>query len=299
MMAVERKFVAEGTRRARVEKHLVKGAEKGRVWRDGPAEDPPGHPGHYLCRKTGYRHRERRETCTAAHSGSCHTISVSSLLRLKSSRLPNPSFNAQIMAERLANALERGWYFRKAGSSIIRRVMESGALGCEVIIAGKLTGSRARTQKFTEGYIKHSGEPVNTIVEKGYAVAIKKLGVIGVQVRIIPPDAKLPDHFEMIVPKRKATAKPEIAVTSIGEDIEKRILRWNCDEFDEWKLPEESNGNPSFQRDPATLRCRTAGTDGKAQDRTDPAQREGQRRRFHRESGKNPGTAEDHRPDAD
>ena len=56
-------------------------------------------------------------------------------------QVANPSYNAQIMAERLANALERGWYFRKAGSSIIRRVMESGALGCEVIIAGKLTRS--------------------------------------------------------------------------------------------------------------------------------------------------------------
>ena len=91
-------------------------------------------------------------------------------------QVTNPSFNAQIMAERLANALERGWYFRKAGSSIMRRVMDSGALGCEVVIAGKLTGARARTQKFTEGYIKHCGEPSNTIVEKGYAVAIKKLG---------------------------------------------------------------------------------------------------------------------------
>jgi small subunit ribosomal protein S3 len=124
------------------------------------------------------------------------------------------------MAERLANALERGWYFRKAGSSVIRRVMESGALGCEVIIAGKLTGARARVQKFTEGYIKHSGEPVNTIVEKGFAVAIKKLGVIGVQVRIIPPGARLPDHFEMIEPEKKAPKKSEITVTDIGEDVE-------------------------------------------------------------------------------
>ena len=154
-------------------------------------------------------------------------------------QVPNPSFNAQIMAERLANALERGWYFRKAGSSIIRRVMESGALGCEVIIAGKLTGARARVQKFTEGYIKHSGEPVNTIVEKGFAVAIKKLGVIGVQVRIIPPDSKLPDHFEMIVPKQKPRRKQEITVTPIGEEIEEEDLALDLDEFDDVEIPEE------------------------------------------------------------
>jgi small subunit ribosomal protein S3 len=143
------------------------------------------------------------------------------------------------MAERLANALERGWYFRKAGSSIIRRVMESGALGCEVIIAGKLTGARARVQKFTEGYIKHSGEPVNTIVEKGFAVAIKKLGVIGVQVRIIPPDSKLPDHFEMIIPKQKLVRKQEIAITPVGEEIEEEDLSLDLDEFDDVEVPED------------------------------------------------------------
>jgi small subunit ribosomal protein S3 len=153
-------------------------------------------------------------------------------------QVANPSYNAQIMAERLANALERGWYFRKAGQSIIRRVMESGALGCEVIIAGKLTGSRARVQKFTQGYIKHSGEPVNTIVEKGYAVAIKKLGVIGVQVKIIPPDAKLPDHFEMIAPPKPVSQqKPEISVTNVGEDIDEDLGE-DLGEFDEETLLE-------------------------------------------------------------
>jgi small subunit ribosomal protein S3 len=120
------------------------------------------------------------------------------------------------MAERLANALERGWYFRKAGSSILRRVMDSGALGCEVVIAGKLTGARARTQKFTEGYIKHCGEPSNTIVEKGYAIAIKKLGVIGVQVKIVPADAKMPDHFAIIEQVKKHPA-PKATVTPIGD----------------------------------------------------------------------------------
>jgi len=139
-------------------------------------------------------------------------------------QVQNPSFNAQIMAERLANALERGWYFRKAGSSIMRRVMESGALGCEVVIAGKLTGARARTQKFTEGYIKHCGEPSNTIVEKGYAIAIKKLGVIGVQVKIVPADAKMPDHFAVIEQVKKSPAAQKADAPAEAADTEEPAL---------------------------------------------------------------------------
>ena len=76
---------------------------------------------------------------------------------------------------------------------------------------------------------------VNTIVEKGYAVAVKKLGTIGVQVRIIPPDAKLPDHFEMIKPKVKPLPAPEIEVTDVGEDVDDQII----EEFAEETILEE------------------------------------------------------------
>jgi len=54
--------------------------------------------------------------------------------------------------------------------------MDAGALGCEVILAGKITGPRSRTEKFLAGYIKHCGKPAEDLVMKGYAVAKRKLG---------------------------------------------------------------------------------------------------------------------------
>jgi len=108
-----------------------------------------------------------------------------------------PDLNARIVADRLANALERGWYFRKAGHTTIDRIMEAGALGAEIVLSGKVTGARSRVEKFNRGYIKHNGEPAEEIVDSGVGVAVMKLGTIGVQVRIIPPDAELPDDFEV------------------------------------------------------------------------------------------------------
>ena len=108
-----------------------------------------------------------------------------------------PDLNAQIVADRLGNALERGWYFRKAGHTTIDRIMESGALGAEIILSGKVTGARSRVEKFNRGYIKHNGEPAESVVDEGQGVAVMKLGTIGVNVKIIPPDAELPDDFEV------------------------------------------------------------------------------------------------------
>ncbi|GGL26349.1 hypothetical protein GCM10009037_07460 [Halarchaeum grantii] len=108
-----------------------------------------------------------------------------------------PDLNAQIVADRLANALERGWYFRKAGHTTIDRIMDAGALGAEIVLSGKVTGNRGRVEKFNRGYIKHNGEPAEEIVDHGQGVAVMKLGTIGVNVKIIPPGAELPDDFEI------------------------------------------------------------------------------------------------------
>ncbi|MFC7056865.1 30S ribosomal protein S3 [Halovenus salina] len=108
-----------------------------------------------------------------------------------------PDLNARIVADKLGNALERGWYFRKAGHTTIDRIMESGALGAEIVLSGKVTGARSRVEKFNRGYIKHNGEPAEEIVDHGVGTAVMKLGTIGVQVKIIPPNAELPDDFEI------------------------------------------------------------------------------------------------------
>ncbi|MFZ2498657.1 MAG: 30S ribosomal protein S3 [Methanosarcina sp.] len=117
--------------------------------------------------------------------------------QIDAQEVKRPELNAQMMASRLASSIERGWYFRKAGHNTLRAVMNAGALGCEVVISGKLTGARSRVEKFVEGHVKHSGHPVQEVVDEGFAVAVKKLGTLGCKVRIIQPDVILPDSFRI------------------------------------------------------------------------------------------------------
>ena len=119
------------------------------------------------------------------------------------------ALNAQIMAEKLAEALERGWHFRRAGHSTVRRIMEAGAKGCQVIISGKLTGERHRTEKFTQGHVKYYGDIVKDVMDEGFAVAKLKPGVIGVKVRIMKPDAKLPDEISIVGPEAEKKEEAE------------------------------------------------------------------------------------------
>src|SRR3989442_13623519 len=126
----------------------------------------------------------------------------------------SPALNAQIMAEKLANALERGGHFRRAGHSTERRIMEAGAKGCLVVIAGKLTGQRHRTEKFKAGHIKYCGEPRNLWMGLGFASAKLKPGVIGVTVEIMDPRAKLPDEIEIKKPTPEYLAAAAAAASA-------------------------------------------------------------------------------------
>ena len=142
------------------------------------------------------------------------------------------NLNAQIMAEKLAEALERGWHFRRAGHSTIRRIMESGAKGCQIIIAGKLTGARHRTEKFTQGHVKYCGETAKQVMNRGFAVAKLKAGVLGVKVNIMKPDAKLPDEIsirpsvaEKTEEKPKEEKKSEEKPKKIGEKTKTDIKK--------------------------------------------------------------------------
>jgi small subunit ribosomal protein S3 len=112
--------------------------------------------------------------------------------------IKNPYLNAKVQAVRLAQALERGIHFRRAAYSAIRAIMRNGARGVEIRLSGKLTGERAKSVRFYQGYLAKVGNPAETLVSKGYAQARLKLGVIGVKVSIMPPDAKLPDEIEVI-----------------------------------------------------------------------------------------------------
>jgi len=213
-MAVEKKFIEDGVRQARVDNFLTKELKRAGY---GGMEMKPG----IVIGKGGKVVRQLTADLANNFGMKSPQIEVQ--------QVANPSFSAQIMAERLANSLERGWYFRKAGSSVLRRVMESGALGCQVVLSGKVTGARSRVQKFTQGYVKHAGEPSETIVEHGFAVAVKKLGTIGVQVKIVPPDAKLPDYFEVLDPEPEPVAEvvteqeEEFSPEVLGEEIDAEL----------------------------------------------------------------------------
>ncbi len=217
-MAAERKFVAENVRRVLLKEYLMKEVSRAGFGGLDVQRTPVGTRVILTTERPGLVIGRRGQTIKNLTAVISENFGFENP-QIEVQEIENPNLNAQIMAEKLAFSLERGWHFRRAGHSTVRRIMDSGARGCHIILAGKLTGQRHRTEKFKEGHIKFCGEPKAQFIEHGYAVAKLKLGVIGVTVEIMRQDSALPADISVMGRTDAMAAFPEIFVAKQAEPV--------------------------------------------------------------------------------
>lgn len=144
-----------------------------------------------------------------------------------------PELNPKIMASKISNMLQRGMHFRRVAYSTIRRIMGAGAQGVEITISGKIRGSRSAVAKFVEGYIKKCGEPSDRFVKEGFASATLKPGVLGIYVRIMPPEAVLPDKVDIIAPQVEEVVEEVEVEEEVVEEVQIDEETENLEELEE------------------------------------------------------------------
>lgn len=110
----------------------------------------------------------------------------------------NINFDAQLIADNIALELEKfgNLRFKTIAYKYLSRVVNSGALGVELRITGKLPSDRARSWRFSSGYLKKVGES-SKVVDRAKSTALTKTGIIGIKVGILSPNAKLYDKIEI------------------------------------------------------------------------------------------------------
>jgi small subunit ribosomal protein S3 len=120
-----------------------------------------------------------------------------------------PELNPQIMANRIAQLVERGTAFRRASMWTINTVMAAGAMGVEITIAGKLRSERAHFEKHSSGVIPKSGNAADKIVKLGITDVLTKMGLMGIQLRIALKN-EVPPDFELIETKQETSSTSDL-----------------------------------------------------------------------------------------
>ena len=147
-----------------------------RAAKQGQHHDPHGASGH-RDRQEGRGHREAARRSREADGHAVDDV------RLNIAEIRKPELDAQLVAEGIAQQIEKRVMFRRAMKRAVMNTMRIGALGMKVRLSGRLNGSEiARTEWYREGRV-----PLHTFradIDYGLAEARTTYGVIGVKVWI-------------------------------------------------------------------------------------------------------------------
>ncbi len=148
-----------------------------------------------------------------------------------------PELNPHIMANRIAQLIERGTAFRRASLWTINTIMGAGAMGVEITISGKLRGERAHFEKHTAGIIPKSGKVAEEVVRSSTNSLLTKMGLVGIKLKISLKE-EIHREFDLVT---ESQAKDETEIPSETEDeSEKESQSENKSQTNEEKLPADS-----------------------------------------------------------
>jgi len=146
--------------------------------------------------------------------------------------IKEPEFDAQINADDIALSLERfgPLKFKVVAYRTLQRIINAGALGVEIRLSGKLPGSRAKSWRFAQGYLKKTGDSAK-VVDRAQSNAQTKPGTIGVKVSILSPHAILKDRInidEDLLKKLRTNSETPVIEEKIKKKTKKRVKKkWN------------------------------------------------------------------------
>ena len=104
-----------------------------------------------------------------------------STVNVKIQEISKPEVNAQLVAENIAEQLEKRASFRRTSKRAIEAVMDAGALGCKVRLAGRLGGADM-ARRDVQGVGKVPLQTLRARIDYGFAEAGTTYGQIGVKV---------------------------------------------------------------------------------------------------------------------
>lgn len=122
-----------------------------------------------------------------------------------------PELSPSVMCARMASHIERGTAFRRATMWTIQQIMDSGAMGVQITVSGKLRGDRSTFEKHTAGILPRAGQTAKDIVSEDVADVWTPMGRIGIRIRIAIKENRVQD-FKLKEDQRSTEAVDDAEV---------------------------------------------------------------------------------------
>jgi small subunit ribosomal protein S3e len=138
------------------------------------------------------------------------------------------NLSAAANAETMKYKLLQGVPVRNAANNCIGTVMRrGGAVGCTIMVSGKIRGQRAKAQKYTAGYQISTGQPKTDFIDVAVRHVELRQGILGVKVKIMRSTEIVVGSTKMVMPDLVKIHEPKDdqvletpAVISVGQETQ-------------------------------------------------------------------------------
>ncbi|MFA6048940.1 MAG: 30S ribosomal protein S3 [Candidatus Micrarchaeia archaeon] len=235
-MATEKKFIKKSINYYRVKNFLEKKLEKAGVSQINIQKTPVATRITLFIRRPGMVVGKRGSSIREL----CEELSRDYAIdnpQLDVIEVENPQLDARLVAEKIGKQIELRGNVKQVLRFTLQEIMESGAIGAEIRIAGKVVGKggKAKTLTARAGFLKKSGDPVK-LVREGVYTAYLKAGAIGIRVRIVPPGTVFPEKIDVSVLN---APEPEATVVNAEGEEQAATGEAKADEATEEKIAEK------------------------------------------------------------
>jgi small subunit ribosomal protein S3 len=241
-MSIVKRFITESIKRTEIDEFLQKKLERAGYGGVNLSKTPLGTHVVVYAMRPGLVIGRGGETIKELATLLEENFKISNP-QISVSEIEVPELNAYVVASRVASALQRGVHFRRAGFWALNQVMDAGALGVEIVVSGKLRTERARFEKFRAGYFPRCGEPALRYMRKAEVHVQLKPGIIGVRVKLMPPDAQFPDKIQIVseLPPSEEQVEevPQEKIEETNEEMPEEVPEEKTEATDE-ATPEEA-----------------------------------------------------------
>lgn len=143
--------------------------------------------------------------------------------RVDIAEIKSPDLDAQIIADDIALSLERfgSLRFKAIAYKALTRIKLAGALGAEIVLAGRLPSERAKMWRFKFGYLRKTGDAAND-VNYAESQGVDKQGMVGIKVSILSPETF---KNEEVVVNDELIKKLKLNAASEEKDSKKKTAK--------------------------------------------------------------------------
>ena len=176
-----------------------------------------------------------------------------------------PELIPQVMCNRIAHNVRRGTAFRRASLWALNSIMNAGALGAEISVAGKLRSERAHHEKHRAGIVLKSGETAKRVVREATSDVLLKMGLYGIKVKIaikdaIPPEVEIKEDIQKETDVESVIIESTKSKTNADKKIEVKPRKSNV------RKGKRTKSDPKTKLDKKIVRRKVEGKEKETKD---------------------------------